>query len=146
MNRKKTVPLKAVSQKSSKSIKIKAVESERKPAWRFSTTDCGGCFKWPKGEKEELKILAKLHNFDSMPWTGPGGIEGKKHHFLSEESLSKKAKKRLEKLKLEDEIEHLFSFHLKGKERIIAIRHLNIANLLWYDPDHKVSPSRKKHT
>jgi hypothetical protein len=52
----------------------------------------------------------------------------------------------LEEIKLDDEIENLFSFHIQGEERFIAIRHLNVAKLLWYDPDHQVAPYTKKHT
>ena len=73
-------------------------------------------------------------------------ISGKQHHYLSPSSLSKEAKQRLEELELDDEIDNLFSFHLKGKSRIIAIKHANIAKLFWFDPEHQVAPSKKKHT
>lgn len=78
-----------------------------------------------------------------MTWAD---IQGKQHHYLSASSLSKEAVMRLAQIKLDDEIDNLFSFHLKGKPRIIAIKHANVAKLLWYDPEHKVAPSIKKHT
>lgn len=143
MAKSKNVPTKAVDRLDKKTVRIEKQPADNKPVWRFSTTDKEGLFKWPKGTPEEGEIVKKLHEFDSMSWQE---IEGSQHHYLSPKSLSKEAKQRLEELKLDDEIEHLFSFHLQGKPRIIAIRHLGIAKLLWFDPEHKVSPSEKKHT
>lgn len=117
--------------------------NDGQPVWRFSTVDLNGPFSWPKGLDDEQAIVSKLHDFDSMRWAD---IEGKQHHFLSADSLSSEARKRLEAIQKDDDIESLFSFHLQGKPRIIAIRHQNIAKLLWYDPNHEVSPSEKKHT
>lgn len=122
---------------------IESQHNDNKPVWRFSTTDKAGPFPWPKGGMDELKIGVKLHDFDSMTWSD---IAGSDHHYLSPESLSKKAIDRLEEIKKDDEAENLFSFHLAGKPRIIAIKHDNIAKLLWYDPDHLVAISKKKNT
>lgn len=140
----KKVPKAAASRKEEKRVKIlNHPHIDGKPVWRFSSVDKDGPFKWPKGEQTELDIVSKLHEFDSMYWSD---IEGKRHHFLSEPSISTEAKKRLEEIKLDDEIDQLFSFSLQGKPRIIAIRHTDVAILLWYDPEHHVAPSHKKHT
>lgn len=145
MSNKKIIPKSAVVREDAKTVKMKIHTSDNKPVWRFSTVDANikSLFKWPKGQQAELDIVSKLHQFDSMLWSS---IEGKQHHFLSASSLSPEAKKRLKEIELDDEIEHLFSFHLQGKPRIIAIRHSNVAKLLWYDHEHKVAPSHKKHT
>jgi hypothetical protein len=116
---------------------------DNKPVWRFSTVDRSGPFAWPKGEEKELEIVVKLHDFDSMTWSD---ICGREHHQLSPQSLSRLAIEQLEKINKDHEAENLFSFHLAGKPRIIAIRHENVAKLLWYDPDHQVAPSKLKHT
>ena len=139
----KQVPPKAVSRKNAKTVKQPPQQHDNRPVWRFSTVDKAGDFKWPKGQQEELTIVGKLHEFDSMTWSE---IEGQQHHYLSPASLSRKAKNRLEEIELEDEVESLFSFHLQGRPRIVAIRHANVAHLLWYDPEHQVAPSQKKHT
>ena len=139
---KKSVPRQAVTGKVEKSVRLpEQTDQDGKPVWRFSTVDLDGPFKWPKNQQQELEIVTKLHNFDSMLWQA---IVGSKHHFLSESSLSKEAKTRLTEIKKDDDIENLFSFHLQGKPRIIAIRHQNTAKLLWYDPEHQVAPSEKK--
>lgn len=142
----KKVPKSATSAPQSKKVKIPHSQHqlrEGKPSWRFSTADKSGPFAWPKGRPEEAEIIEKLHSFDSMTWAD---IEGKKHHFLSVTSLSKEAITRLEKIQRDDEYENLFSFHLQGKPRIICIRHNDVAQLLWHDPEHKVAPSKKKGT
>lgn len=141
---KKSVPKSAVARIQKKTVKIHCVaDREGRPSWRFSSVDKEGDFAWPKGNSEEAMIVEKLHLFDSMLWSD---IQGKQHHFLSPDSLSEEAKKRLEKIGRDDQIEHLFSFHLDGKRRIICIRDRDLALLLWYDPEHQVAPSQKKHT
>jgi hypothetical protein len=139
----KAVPATATGRAGGKNVAIKEAPRDDFPVWRFSTTDLNGPFPWPKTKTEELTIVEKLHQFDSMTWQT---IEGKAHHFLSQSSISKEATTRLEQLKRDDDIDNLFSFHLSGKERIIAIRHGNVAKLLWYDPQHAVAPSQLKHT
>lgn len=114
-----------------------------RPSWRFSTADKGGEFRWPDDPQILIEILIKLSSFDSMSWNA---IEGRAHHFVSEESLSSSAIKRLSELQKDDLIEALFSFHLSGKKRILGIRYKDHVNLLWYDPDHKACPSTLKHT
>lgn len=143
MANKKRVPKQAANRVDAKEVRTKAHYVDAKPVWRFSTVDKGGLFCWPKGKQEELFIVSKLHDFDSMTWAD---IQGKQHHYLSVKSLSKEAVKRLEHIKLDDEVDNLFSFHLQGRPRIIAIKHANVAKLLWYDPDHQVAPSTKEHT
>jgi len=142
-SKQKKVPTSATNRPVQKVVKTKEHQIDNRPAWRFSTVDRDGPFAWPKGDQKELEIVGKLHDFDSMTWID---ISGKQHHYLSPSSLSKEAKQRLEELELDDEIDNLFSFHLKGKSRIIAIKHANIAKLFWFDPEHQVAPSKKKHT
>lgn len=142
----KSVPEKATNRSQTKVVKTNKnqhIRREGRPSWRFSTVDRDGPFAWPKGLAEESVIVDKLHSFDSMTWAD---IQGKQHHALSAASLSKEAKRRLEEIELDDEIENLFSFHIQGKPRIICIRHNDLALLLWHDPNHQVAPSKKKHT
>lgn len=145
-NKDKRVPPQATSRDKKKIVRTNKNQHSRKegrPSWRFSSVDKDGPFAWPKGEPQEAEIVDKLHSFDSMTWND---IRGKQHHYLSADSISKEAKRRLEEIQLDDEIDNLFSFHLQGKPRIICVRHSDLALLLWYDPEHKVCPSKKKHT
>lgn len=140
--RPKKVPHAATSRSNQKAVRIPDAHSPDRPAWRFSTVDLAGPFAWPKGDGKELQILDKLHNFDSMSWAE---IEGDDHHAIPIGSLSKEASKRLAEIN-QDDIEEIFSFHFSGKPRIIGIRDRNVVKLLWWDPDHQVCPSHKKHT
>lgn len=140
--RSKSIPRSATSRSDSKTVKTPSQHIENKPAWRFSTVDKNGPFAWPVGTQTELEIVKKLHDFDSMDWSK---IEGRNNHLISIDKLSKEAKQRLQDIK-QDDIDELFSFRLQGKPRIFCIRDRHIAKLLWYDPEHKVCPSNKKHT
>lgn len=138
----KKVPRSATSRTERKAVRIQDQQTPDRPSWRFSTVDLGGPFAWPKGDGLELKILDKLHKFDSMVWTE---IEGPDHHAIDVEKLSKDAAKRLAEIN-QDDIAEVFSFHFSGKPRIIGIRDRDVVKLLWWDPEHQVCPSHKKHT
>lgn len=140
---KKTLQKSISDKPDNKTTRYKQFDGDGRPAWRFSTVDKGGEFKWPRGENTELEILTKLHHFDSMLWTD---FQGDRNHFINPDSLSKNALKRLNELEMEDMIENLFSIALSGKERIIMIRQGDLAKMLWYDPNHQVCPVFKKHT
>lgn len=144
MAKQKHVPARATSRENSKQVKIQEATNATggKPAWRFSTVDRNGPFAWPIGDNAELEIVEKLHQFDSMKW---GEIEGNDHHAIPLSKLSPEAQKRLAEIK-QDDIDEIFSFHSGGKPRIIGIRDRDLVKLLWWDKDHLVCPSHKKHT
>lgn len=139
---KKRIP-KSVSKRSdSKEVRIPPILSEDKPSWRFSTVDRDGPYAWPNDPTVKVDILDKLHGFDSMRWCE---IAGDRHHSISVDSLSSDAKKRLSEIS-QDDVDEVFSFALGGKPRLICIRTLHVAKVLWYDQEHSVCPSHKKHT
>jgi hypothetical protein len=72
-------------------------------------------------------------------------IEGKQHHSIGIESLSKEATDRLAEIK-QDDIAEIFSFRLQGAHRVFGIRDRSVVKLLWWDPEHGVCPSLKKNT
>lgn len=72
-------------------------------------------------------------------------IEGEDHHFIETGRLSKTAQERLAAIN-QDDAPGVFSFHFSGKRRIIGIRDGSAIKLLWWDPEHQVCPSHKKHT
>jgi hypothetical protein len=143
MPRNKTIPHTAISRPDTKSVRFGHYHQGGKPVWRFSTVDQNGPFRWPKGSREELSIVEKLHDFDSMNWAD---IQGRSHHILCPTSLSREALKRLKEIELDDIVENLFSFRLAGVPRFIAFKIGDTANLLWYDPNHKVAPSTLRNT
>ena len=67
-----------------------------------------------------------------------------KHHLLDYAGLSKEAVARINKLKLEEYTDSIFSFALQNKVRIIGIRINEIFHVVWYDAEHKFYPGKKK--
>lgn len=73
-------------------------------------------------------------------------MEGKKsNHQVSPESHSKAARSRFREIGLDPAIE-LVSLRLASTKRVFGIMDEGILCLLWWDPNHGVCPSRKKHT
>lgn len=96
------------------------------------------------------KVFPKMRNFEGLSWNEIDkeryGKEGKsKHHFVSTESLINEARKRLEEIGLPD-LDEIFSLRLEGEVRIYGIRKQNYLEIIWFDLDHKICPSNKKHT
>lgn len=140
---KRRVPDRAVNRKDKKQVRYSAESTQRRlPAWRFSTVDLNGPFSWPVNQPQELTILQRLRDFDTMHWSE---LETKQHHAISVDQLSKEARDRLLEIK-QDDVDEVFSFRCSARERIIGIRINDIVKLLWWDPDHQVCPSFKKHT
>ena len=61
------------------------------------------------------------------------------------DSLCKEAQNRLIELRFDD-LDELWEFRLSGKERIWGTRFGAVIDLIWWDPNHEVCPSKKKHT
>lgn len=134
-------------------IKTEGYSSDnKKVVWRFDMIDRSGKFAFnPNGDGFKCKdFLEKLIDYSSMTWaevrkqTHDGGKS--KHHFLSPQSLSPEAAERLKTKQLEEYSDSIFSFALDNKLRLVGIRKNENFHVLWYDPEHKVCPSIKKHT
>ena len=46
----------------------------------------------------------------------------------------------------QDDVDELMSFRLDSRGRVWCIQTGNIMRVLWWDPNHEVCPSFKKHT
>ncbi|MHB1462347.1 MAG: hypothetical protein ACYC1M_13765 [Armatimonadota bacterium] len=114
------------------------------PLFSFQYLDKGG--EWCIYEKAEapdiLGLMRDLGNYEQMKWNEllRGGS-----HRISVESLTRKAQDRLYDIKQAD-IEELFSISITNKKRLWGIRDRHILRLLWWDPNHEVCESNKKHT
>lgn len=130
------------------------VEHYRKenPVWQIGKVDDGGKWGWRTIGKDrwENDILPKLKNFESMTWAeieqaSGGRSSGNNSHFINRDGLAKEAQKRLEELKLDD-IDQVFSLRLSGKTRVIGKRIGRVMQIMWFDFNHEVCQSEKKHT
>lgn len=120
------------------------VEATGPPVWRVRKIDVDGPFGWEQLDKNGLlsKVLPRIQHFETMKWQE---ILGTQNHEVQIASLAPEAQKRLQFLQLDD-IGQLLSLRLSARERVWGIRNRDVVDLLWWDPEHKVCPSEKKHT
>ena len=126
-----------------KSVRKNQTDNLNHICWQFSLMDLSGPYSCSEIKPDEwLLILSKIRLWETMTWNE---IEGRRDHSISIESLSDTTKKRLTDLQLDD-IDEVFSLHIDGKKRLFGIRDRNIFKVLWWDREHNVCPSLKKHT
>lgn len=96
------------------------------------------------GEDCFYEIGQKLRALAVQGWSG---IAQRKdlHHRVGFDSLAKEANSRIRELKLDDE-DGLFSLRLEGIKRVYGITRGSTFYVIWWDPKHRVCPSKKKHT
>lgn len=114
------------------------------PLWQVRTIEMDGPFGWSSMPRSHFldAVFPKMKNFESMKWSE---ILGRNSHEVRVADISKDAQKRLEHLNLED-VDKLVSLRLEGQERIWGIRMQQVFRILWWDPNHQVCPSHKRHT
>lgn len=116
------------------------------PAWRIKILEMQNPFGWHEIDEATLHyIRQKLSDFERMTLNEIFVVAKKQNHPVPVKGLCPEAQKRLEELKLFD-VDEVYCLHLSGKERVWGIRDLNVLILLWWDPNHEVCPSEKKHT
>ena len=88
-------------------------------------------------------IFGKARSFETMTWTDI--LRGGNNHQIKVNQICLEAQKRLAEIR-QDDIDDLYSFGLMGKPRLWGIRDGRIFKVLWWDPEHTICPSYKKHT
>lgn len=140
-------------------VAVEAVESRREPlalagvdpmrlspAWRVSLLEMAAPYGWAQVSAGKLQeVRDKLRDFESMTWHEILVAAKHRNHAVSIDRLCKQARDRLEEIGQAD-IEDLVSLRLSGPERVWGILNGNVLKVLWWDPEHAVCPSLKKHT
>jgi len=116
---------------------------QEKPAWQFYQLDWDGPWGCVDAKKWQ-EILQKLGHFETRTWADIKS-DGNNHAVEIQNSPNPSVPKRLLEIHLDD-IDELFSLRLSGKERVWGILEGHILKILWWDPNHEVWPSTKKHT
>ena len=117
--------------------------------WRVNHMDYGGSFSWEEFSVREFCniLVCWLQELETMSWEE---VYRKGSHTLSWSSLSPAAYRRFDEIK--DQLPEtladadLTSLRVNSVQRIIGLRDRSQFYLLWWDPQHQVSPSSKKHT
>ncbi|PKK82404.1 MAG: hypothetical protein CVT49_13785 [candidate division Zixibacteria bacterium HGW-Zixibacteria-1] len=114
------------------------------PSWAVARIDRISEWGWDNISVDILwaEIHSKLRDFESMTWAE---IMAKGSHNIEKYKLIPRAQNRLSELRLDD-LGELFSLRLTGKKRIWGILNNGILRIIWYDPQHQIYPSQKKHT
>lgn len=73
-------------------------------------------------------------------------IFSKGSHVVGVGGIIKDARKRIVDLGKEEWADNLCSLRKSGKQRLWGFYRSGIFHILWWDPEHEVYPSPKKHT
>ncbi|HWP38481.1 MAG TPA: hypothetical protein VNL18_13105, partial [Gemmatimonadales bacterium] len=111
----------------------------------FSAANREGPFAWSAVPPERMReIIAKLADFETMDH---GALRQCRHPHNLPGGVVDEAWQRLVTLG-RDDLERVFSFHLGGTERIWCADYKGegVMFVLWWDPEHRIYPVRKRHT
>lgn len=113
--------------------------------WKLRDLDFEGPFGWHKLQHEGVaRVHRVLGNVESMTWAEAStGGDPLKCEKVS--SFSKDAKQRLVEIGQGD-LDDLWRFKCGPLPRVWGRRVSDAFHVLWWDPDHLVTPSHKKHT
>jgi hypothetical protein len=113
--------------------------------WRLGEIDWEGPWGWSQASVEDpiRLVVPKLHDFESMTWAEMEGPSGS--HSVEFSQLCTAAQGRLADIG-KGELESLFSVRISGERRVWGVKDIAILRVGWWDPEHSVCPSAKKHT
>lgn len=117
------------------------------PTWKVSLLEFVDPYGWHQISREKFQeVIGKLKHFEGMTWNEILIRDKKKNHSIQLNQLDRAALERLEELK-QDDVDDVISLRVSGEERIWGIRDGGSSlKLLWWDPNHQICPSKKKHT
>ncbi len=109
--------------------------------------DPGGPYGWRQVASTEalVEIWDRLIWFESMTWREILVSSRKQNHRVGIHKLCPEAQARLEDIEQSD-IDHLISLRISSRGRVWGILESHVLTVLWWDPEHQVCPSIKKHT
>jgi hypothetical protein len=125
----------------------------KKVIWAFDMIDNSADFAFNVqkiSENGDLDtIVSKMIEYNQLTWSEikkqtHDRSNKSKHHFLDFDGMSKEAADRIHKLELEEYEDSIFSFALQNKLRVIGVRTNEVFHVVWYDPEHKFYPSKKR--
>ncbi len=121
-----------------------------RPVWRFEKAEISGS-EWILDKINDCDfIIMKLVNFERMTWREicqqTHDMGKSSNHFLSISSMTKDAQQLIEERQYQEYEGSFFPLRLDNKRRLIGILTDDIFYILWYDQNHEVAISNKKHT
>jgi hypothetical protein len=114
-----------------------------KVLWSFEVFDHQK--KWyDEGYQEEpfREVAQHMRDYEGRTW-GEILAHGKRDHFIPTKDLIPDAQARLRVIN-QDDIDHLLRFRFSGARRIWGIKKEQVFRVVWWDPQHRVCPSKEK--
>ena len=114
--------------------------------WQLGIIDKEGPWGWKAASEGELwdTLHDKIKDYETMTFEELMG-KNRESHPISCSKIISKAQRRLDEISQSD-LDDLFSIRISAKQRLWGVRDRNIFKILWWDPNHEVCPSQKKHT
>lgn len=103
--------------------------------------------RWDLSASETEELLKFLENLSQKTWReSEAEVAGghRRNHDHAVTDLVPSAQKRLRQLNQPEE--RIYRFRMSGKRRLWGFRSGNLFRILWYDPEHKIYPVKKRHT
>lgn len=134
-----------ISERKPRRLQRPEIIESQEPVWSIGIIDRCGEWGWNNVKNEVLwkNILSKMKNFEGMTWAKI--LQRKTTSLVPVDQFYSEAKRRLRKIKMYD-TDELLHLGLSGKERIWGVRIGRVFQILWWDSNHTVCPSYKKHT
>lgn len=147
MSKKNKKPRAEISPHSPKTPRYERLPTDLKSNstvdFRTDHMDHTGPWGWQKFTSSHLRdFLNHLLNSQKMTFQE---LRDNGSHAVVVGDLIPEAQKRLVEIQ-KDDLDELFSWRITGKKRVWCIKECSMLWLLWWDPEHQVCPSAKKHT
>lgn len=98
-------------------------------AWHVDTTYC------------VRQLATHMRTYERMTWAD---IK-RRDHPVPKNRIITKAQQRLVDIG-QDDVSELWRLAFAGKPRVWGLRQADVFQVLWWDPEHLICPSAKKHT
>lgn len=110
--------------------------------WSF---ECFDKYRWYGRDYKPAyftDIADHLKSFEACTW-GQVVSNRPREHFIPAADLCSEARRRLQSLKAAD-ADPLFRFRFDAKRRLWGIKRAETFYVLWWDPEHRVCPGKKR--
>ncbi len=119
--------------------RAEATNNQKCLNWTFAIFDN---YAWHDDTTHCVRALAKkLQDYERMTWAEVK----RRDHPVPLPSLVVAARNRLGELG-QDDVSEVWRLRFTGKQRLWGLRQGEVFQVLWWDPEHKVCSSKKKHT
>lgn len=116
---------------------------QAKPSWRLSNLRMAPPYGWGRISRTDMQaVVNHLASLETMTWNDILVVGKKQNHYCEVSGLSKDARQNIERDW--QGADRVLSIRLTNVKRMWGIVEQGVFYLLWWDPDHGISPSTYK--